>query len=264
MRRIIIASLGLTALAACGPSGGLVGVGLSDWATETGFGHIGTSVVCLGSDAGERGWEFSEEEGALVIAGTVISDERNNAQIGNMDTCWAPPGRVITIEGPEGVHYRVGYRWQSESLGDMTPDIAVEPGEPIRLTYRTTESSGAAGFSIVADDEIVYAMESGRGAPALRSDDLPGMTVRTGEPLVSSEDDCGRFVTNTLTFESDSGDSRELAPGEDTPFTPGSESQSDEPERSLLLCNINSFEYSDDACSEGVSEESWILYGRYN
>ncbi len=264
MRRIVIASIGLSTLAACGPSGGLFGVAMEDWAVETGFGHIGTSVVCLGSDAGERGWDFSEEDGALVIAGTVVSDEESHAQIGNMDSCWAPPGRVITIEGPEGIHYRVGYRWQSDSLGNVTPDMAVEAGEQVRLTYRSTETPGAAGFSIVAEDEIVYAMESGRGSAALHSDDLPGMTVRTGEKLVSAEDDCGRYATNTLTFESDSGDSRDLAPGEDTPFTPGSESESDEPERSLLLCNINSFEYSDDACSEGISEESWILYGRYN
>ena len=185
MRACLLSGLGLSLLIGCGPAGGLTGVGLADWAEETGFGHIGTSVVCLGADDVRAADVYRDGQDGWRVTGRVIEEGTDRRSPGNLDPCWGPPGRSVIVETAEGVRFEVGYRWQSHSLGDMTPEMPVAPGDEIEVVYRMGEAAGSAGFVVLAEDELIYAVESGRDSTALTEEDLPGFRVTRGEVMAS-------------------------------------------------------------------------------
>ena len=253
MNRILVSLVGLATLAACGPAS----LGMAGLATQPvlqdGFGHVGTSVVCLGSDIGDRAWEF-QQGGAWTIDGRVVSDASDHGQVGNVDPCWSAPSRVLMVQDDQGITWAVGYRWQSRSLGDVTPAIDVQPGDEVTLTYRPGSEAGSAGFVVTQrdSDELAYAMESGRGGRALQDDDVPGVQVTTGERVgFNATDECGDETAVTLRFSTDSGDEEELPPGGDAQLEVG--------ESDHTLCNINSFEVTGSDCGQ-IEEKSWIVF----
>ena len=253
MKRILLSLAGLGALVACGPAT----LGMAGLATQPvlqdGFGHVGTSVVCLGSDIEDRAWEF-QQDGAWSIDGRVVYDQAETAQIGNVDPCWSAPSRVLVIEDEQGITWAVGYRWQSRSLGDVTPSIEVQPGDEVTLTYRPGAEAGSAGFVVTERETqaLAYAMESGRGGRALLDDDVPGVRVSTGDQVgFNATDECGDETAVTLRFSTDDGDEEELPPGGDAQLEVGDEDHT--------LCNINSFEVSGSDCGQ-IEEKSWIVF----
>ena len=248
--RHLALGLGLGGLVGCGAVGGMAGMSMGE---ALSYGHIGTSVVCLGSDAGDRAWDW-QENGAWNIRGTVVSDEHDNRSVGNVDPCWGPPSRVITIEDDDGVTWAVGYRWHSNSMGDSTPATGFEPGDEVAVTYRPGAEPGAAGFAVFgSDEELAYAMESGRQVRALQDGDIPGLTVTEGSPVGSGTTDDGCEQTAwTLEFETDSGDTSSLPPGGDDQLEIG-----DSDDNQYTLCNINSYT---SACPGDTPESSWILF----
>lgn len=238
-------------LSACG-----VGpTALMVWANQTNFGHIGTSVVCIGAnqdvDLGA--------DGAFHISGTVVDETASELDVGNLDACWGAPARVLTVQDAQGVIWKVGYRWQSSSLGDVTPEILVTPGEEIAVLYRPGARPGAAGFAVHhADDGLLYAMESGRGTGGLEPDDIPEMYVERGQTLGVEQHACGDIQAESIVFVSASGDQAELGPGEDTPMEVSDGAGS----TTLTLCNINAVDVPE-ACEAEVethSEHSWVLF----
>jgi len=245
-------ALGLTlgGLVGCGAVGGMAGLSMGE---ALSFGHIGTSVVCLGSDAGERAWDW-QQDGAWNIQGTVVSDERDARAVGNVDPCWGPPSRVITIEDDEGVTWAVGYRWHSNSMGDSTPATDLEPGDTVSVVYRPGDEPGSAGFALFNEDErLQYAMESGRMSRGLQDGDIPGLTVTEGNTVGSGTTDEGCPQTAfTLEFATEGGDTSSLDPGGDDRLVIEEGSDDD-----YTLCNINSYR-SD--CAQDVPESSWILF----
>lgn len=251
--RLPLAIAGLSfGLSACGfgPTALMV------WANQTNFGHIGTSVVCLGANQAVS----AEEDGAYRISGTVLREQASENNIGNLDACWGAPSRVLTVEDEQGVVWKVGYRWQSNSLGDTTPEVRVTPGEAIEVLYRPGELQGAAGFAVHhAEDGLLYAMESGRGTTGLEAQDIPELTVERGQTVGVEDLDCGEIQAETIVFVSQTGDEAELGPGEDTPME-----VSTDPELStiLTLCNINAVEVplSCEEPTQAQTEHSWVLF----
>lgn len=239
-------------LTGCSMPGGA----MLQWVSETGFGHIGTSVVCLGSDLGEDAGDAAQIDGSYRFSGTVLSEgPAPESDFSNVDACWGAPSRALAIQDQDGHTWMVGYRWESNSIGDTTPAIKVSPGETVTLTYRSGSMEGSAGFAVHNQDEgLLYAMESGRGTPGLEPDDVPELAVTPGE-IVGSEDlDCGRIAVRTMDFETDSGDSAQVGPGEDTPL------QVDADGRTLTLCNINAVEVPQTCEDHGYSERSWVVF----
>lgn len=246
--RHLAVGLSLGALVGCGAVGGMAGMSMGE---ALSYGHIGTSVVCLGSDAGDRAFDW-QEDGAWQIDGTVISDESDSRSVGNLDRCWGPPSRVITIEDDQGVTWAIGYRWHSNSMGDTTPQIDLEDGDPVSFVYRPGETDGSAGFGVFQEEQLVYAMESGRNARALQDGDIPGLTV-TGGAVVgagTTDDGCDQTAW-TIDFETESGDTSSLPPGGDDQLV------IEEGTDGYTLCNINSYT---SACEGDVPETSWILF----
>ena len=251
--RLPLAIAGLSlGLSACGVGPNALMV----WADQTNFGHIGTSVVCLGANQAVT----ADEDGAFRISGTVLREQPSENNVGNLDTCWGAPSRVLTVEDEDGVLWKVGYRWQSNSLGDTTPEIKVSPGEAIEVLYRPGELQGSAGFAVHhAQDGLLYAMESGRGAAGLASQDIPELTVERGQTVGTEDLDCGQVQAETIVFVSQTGDTAELGPGEDTPMEVSSDS---EQSTTLTLCNINAVEIptSCEEPTQAQSEHSWVLF----
>ncbi|HJN74407.1 MAG TPA: hypothetical protein QGF58_10790 [Myxococcota bacterium] len=247
--RHLVLGLSLGGLVACGAVGGMAGMSMGE---ALSYGHIGTSVVCLGSDAGDRAWDW-REDGAWNIQGTVVSQDRDGRSVGNVDPCWGPPSRVIVIEDEAGATWALGYRWHSNSMGDTTPEISVEEGDTVSVVYRPGETPGSAGFAVFdEDDSLVYAIESGRAGRGLQDHDVPGLTVNTGEVVGSGTTDDGcEQSAYTLEFETATGDTSSLPPGGDDRLV------IDEGTSGYTLCNINSYE-SD--CDNDVPESSWILF----
>lgn len=253
-----IRPLPLLGMAALGLSLSACGVGptaLMVWANQTNFGHIGTSVVCLGATEDTR----VDADGAFHIAGTVIDETESELDVGNLDACWGAPARVLTLEDKAGVRWKVGYRWQSSSLGNITPEILVTPGEEIEVLYRPGAVPGAAGFAVHhASDGLLYAMESGRGSAGLAPNDIPEMQVERGQVLGVEDLSCGEIQAESIVFVSATGDQAELGPGEDTPM----EVEDSEGTSTLTLCNINAIEVpaSCEDAAETQSEHSWVLF----
>ena len=250
--RLPLAIVGLS----IGLSGCMIGpAALLVWAGSN-FSHVGTSVVCLGADQAVT----ADEDGAYRISGTVLREQSSQNNIGNVDPCWGAPSRVLTVEDEAGVVWKVGYRWQSHSMGDSTPQVLVSPGEAIELLYRPGDLQGAAGFAVHhEEDGLLYAMESGRGSPGLQAQDIPELTVERGETVGVEDLECGQIQAQTIVFVSQTGDEAEVGPGEDTPMEVSSD-----PELStkLTLCNINAVEIPA-SCEEPVqaqSEHSWVLF----
>ena len=239
-----------------GLSGCMIGpAALLDWAGSN-FSHVGTSVVCLGADQAVT----ADEDGAYRILGTVLREQSSQNNIGNVDSCWGAPSRVLTVEDEAGVIWKVGYRWQSHSMGDSTPQVQVSPGEAIDLLYRPGDLRGSAGFAVHhEEDGLIYAMESGRGSAGLQVQDIPELTVERGETVGTEDLECGQIQAQTIVFVSQTGDEAEVGPGEDTPME-----VSDDPGLStkLTLCNINAVEIpaSCEEPAQAQSEHSWVLF----
>lgn len=253
MRRLVLASAVLVpALMACGPAGGLYGIGMTERVETTGFGHLGTSVVCLGSEAGDRAWELADEDGRFLIEGTVVRQVDTTADVGNVDPCWNGPSQALVVRDALGLEWVVGYRWQSSSMGDVTPWIPVEDGDTISVTYKTGPVEGGAGFVVRADDDrMVFALESGRGGTALTTAEIPALTVERGAEVGVNDDVSGTQRAFAMRFMSnETGEEADLPPGGDAPLSVESGGES------LTLCSINSYEIED---SE-AGETSWILF----
>lgn len=246
--RFVFALVSLAALSACVPST----TGVLGWAENTGFGHLGTSVVCLGASDGNAS---PDADGAWRIHGTVVSEGDDTRDIGSLEPCWRAPSRVLTVEDEAGITWQVGYRWQSDSLGDVTPTLHAEPGEAVDVLLRPGTSAQANGFAAFRGEELVYAMESGRGSSALANGDIPNLQVTGGERISGGDDGCGAVDAVVMEFLTTSGDTASLAPGEDSPL----EVDEGDP---MTLCNIDSFEYdpAQRTCSDGVPETSWVMF----
>jgi hypothetical protein len=222
-----------------------IGIGMS----EPGMaGFTGTSLVCLGSDA-----ELSDEEiseGLYEINGRV-NGTYNASDIGfddNVVPCWTQPEVVFEIEDVDGNTWQVGYAWMDGSGWDMTPWVSAREGSRVDVTVRHEVGTEAAGFVVSRNDELLYVLESGRGARGFRSDDVPGLAVNRHDDLGTIDTDCGSASRFAIELESDD-DRLVLYPGEDTGFETGGES--------LTVCSIEAIEYEDD-CNTG--ELSYVMF----
>lgn len=246
--RFVFALVSLSALTGCMPAAGF----LFGWGSTTGMGHLGTSVVCMGTSDGNA---TPDADGAWRFSGAVLSEAEDLRDIGSHEPCWSAPSRVLTVEDDAGAVWQVGYRWQSDSLGDVTPPVLVEPGERVDVVLRSGVSARSAGFAVFGEDKLHYAMESGIGSPALTNGDIPNLTVNSGERISGVHDGCGQVEAVVVEFSTTSGDVAALAPGEDSPL----EVDAEDP---MVLCNIDSFEYDDaqPACADGAPETSWVMF----
>lgn len=246
--RLVLALVALPILTSCVPAT----VGAISWVANTGFGHLGTSVVCLGVSDGSA---VPDEDGAWRFSGRVVSEGPDTRDIGSHEPCWSEPSRVLVVEDEAGTLWQVGYRWQSDSLGDVTPTLYAEPGETVDVILRPGTSAMANGFAVLRGDELLYAMESGRGSPALQDGDIPNLSVASGERIAGVDDGCGQTRAVVVDFLTATGDNASLAPGEDAQL----EVNEGDP---MTLCNIDSFEYDEatERCSDGVPETSWVMF----
>ncbi len=212
--------------------------------------YDGTSVVCLSVDDPEA---VEMLDGAWVIDGRAISDAANTEDLsGNLVDCADLAMRVLEVRDASGQLWTLGYSWTTEDGWDRTPAIGIRSGEPVSLTVRADPDSQAAGFVVTSDDQLLYAMESGRGGEGLVAEDLTDLAVTVGNEVTTTTGDCGEERTyTTLDFTSD-GDRERLGPNGDGALMVDSEY--------LTVCNITSFDVTAPGECDVAGETSWMLF----
>ena len=161
--------------------------------------------------------------------------------------------RVLEVRDASGLHWTLGYSWTSSEGWDLTPAIGVLSGNPVSLTVRADPTSEAAGFVVLVDDELLYAMESGKGGQGLAADDLDMLEVAEGSEMISTAGDCGEERTY-VSLDFTSGDDRErLGPNGDGSLVVDG--------NSYTICNITSYSVTtpEEGCDD-AGETSWMLF----
>jgi len=213
--------------------------------------NYGQSVVCLGTTGDAE--SVTDENGLLSIKGKVLreSEFRTGSNLlENVQPCWQDPSRILVVEDENGHIWQLGFSWLDAEGWDMTPEIWLSDGEEIEVLFRYDALSDSAGFGLYNNDRILYALQSSRDGEGLMPDDLPELRVDT-HPLNSEWDDgCGLRQDMVQAFQTDA-ESIEMGPGGDSSVQIDDEH--------YILCNIDSFNYSDDSCGD-ASENSWILF----
>ena len=208
----------------------------------------GSGVVCLRSDSG-----VAAEDGLYNLRGRVISDEVASGFTGNVIPCAEAAGRVLTVQSNDGETYQLGYAWRDSSGWDMTPWANISRGDTVELVVRQSlEDTESAGFALFqANGSLVYVLEASRGAQALTSGDIPGLSYRIGEDVGSyATEGCGDRLSLTVEFETDAGMTT-MYEGEDFGMQVGDEY--------MTTCSIASYEYTE-ACDEPAAEVSWVMF----
>ena len=156
--------------------------------------------------------------------------------------------RILTVSDDRG-DWRVGYGWSVDGL-DVTPAIALAPGDPVDLLFRA--SDGAAGLVLRSRGHLIAAIEVGVGGPALDDGDLPALVIGEG-PVVGSETDaCGRKVSREVRFVVDGADTASLEPVDDAAITfEGAP---------ITAWALASWGWQDATCDQVEGELSWALW----
>ena len=213
--------------------------------------YDGTSVVCLAVDDDTL---VAPVDGAWRLEGRAVSDVANTAELdGNLVPCTEAPMRVLEIRDDQGQHWYLGYSWTTQDGWDRTPAIGIRSGEPVALTVRADPDSEAVGFVVTERDELLYAMESGRGGQGLLAQDLGALTVTEASEVTTTTSECGDERTYvSLDFEAD-GDRERLGPNGDGALVVDGEY--------YTVCNITSYTVTEpaDACDVG-GETSWMMF----
>ncbi len=213
--------------------------------------YDGSSVVCLSVDDPSA---VALLDGAWLIEGRAVSDTVNtNTMEGNLVPCSEEPMRLLEVRDASGYHWTLGYSWTSNDGWDRTPAIGILSGEAVSITVRADPASEAAGFVVLRDDDLIYAMESGKGGQGLVADDLDLLDVTEGTQVATTTGDCGEERTYvSLDFTSDD-DRERLGPNGDGSLIVEGDY--------YTVCNITSYSVTsaEGGCEED-GEMSWMLF----
>ena len=220
------------------------------------MGSDGSSTVCLGTQ-----FELSADELAASeynLSGTYLGTFEIPAGAEGWDNvvpCAVAPRQRALIRDSQGRTWSVGFAWLMGGW-DSTPWPSAPEGQAVDAIVRVDRSTGsqAAGFAMMVDGQPLYVIESGRNGRGLQDGDVPGMTFATGDVATTFEGDCGEQQVITQLFESESGGSLVMMPGEDTGYEVG--------DNLMTTCSINSWRATDaSACESGlVAESSFVMF----
>ena len=248
MRVIALTTL-LASMTGCTFASGAL-VGMSLWGDPLGPGTSmfqagpGTAVVCVGSTDPAIDADFER----LEARGSVRYEVDPARLDFDLVPCHEEPADAVVIE-TDGGELAIGYAWVLQDGSDYTNMVYGFEDEARVVVTRGEGDS--VGFAVWEEQDLIYAMESGRdGSSGL--DEEVGLSVEETEVVGVTEDDCGTVTRSTLHIVSESSEVR-LNPGEDRIFD-------DEDARVSWACNIDSWEREGDCPDEPTSELSWMVF----
>lgn len=161
----------------------------------------GYTTACLSAPAGVVLASDSDET-TFDVDGTLTAVDIDGGAFEDSFGCWETPELGFTVEDADGCQWTVGYG-VTDGNGDLVaPMIQAVPGDEVHLTYRHIESWGrASGFVLEDEEGLVAAVEQGTWGPALRNEDLPGLTVSVGDEVYRTREECGTFAHHEIVFD---------------------------------------------------------------
>lgn len=204
----------------------------------------GTAVVCVGSTdpAIDADFEVLEARGEIEYDLDPADFEFD------LVPCHQDPVDAIRVE-TDGGHVVVGYAWVLADGSDYT-NLVYGFSDRGRLVVTQGEGD-SVGFGIWEDQDLIYAMESGRGGTSPLAEEV-GLEVVEGNVVGVTEDDCGTVTRTSLEITSSTSDVS-LNPGEDRTFD-------DEDASIYWACSIDAWEREGDCPDETPSEISWMVF----
>ena len=130
----------------------------------------------------------------IDLSGTVVA----------LDDGTTECSRSVTVENANGNRLSVGLTVKDAEDLDITPNIDLQQGDSVVLTYRDRVVWGSvSGFVIYEDQTLVLAAEEGTWGGALKDVDL-GFTVSlSAEPIAVKRTECVTTEGYALLFEGD-------------------------------------------------------------
>jgi len=244
MRVLILGALAASLTGCTFASGALLGTALwGEMPAGTSMFHAGpgTAIVCVGSTdpAIEADFDRLEARGGVRY-------ELDPAELDfNLVPCHDEPMDALAVE-TEGGEVLIGYAWQLQDGSDYT-NMVYGWEDEARLVVTRGEGD-AVGFAVWEQQDLVYAMESGRGGRTDLAAEVD-LSIVEGDTVGVIEGDCTTTRTS-VQITSESSDVT-LMPGEDKFF--------DDPDaRVSWACSIDA-RTSEGDCDE-PSELSWMVF----
>jgi len=189
------------------------------------------------------------------LAGDVIE-----VRDGTAEDCgtagWATPSRVVVVMLPNDALAHVGFT-VTEDGRDVTPDLDLEDGDAVDVTFVHTQGWGEDHGLVVTEAEkgLVFAAEEGWQTDLLALEDSPldGLlnVDDAGAYGPTRADECGQVRSHRLTFEADA--SLDLEANASSPIEVAGEA--------LTARNAGSWDFEGTVgCTDTWGPESWVVY----
>jgi len=161
----------------------------------------GETAVCIVSD-GAVFDTSSDEFFTFDVSGTLTAWGSATEILG--DAC-GQVDKAFTLRDEAGVDWSVGYAVRNSDGETVTPEPLEDlVGSSVTMRYKAVRSFGEAdGFAISEGGTLLAAVEQGTWGPALEEEDVPGLSVTSGEPVYELEDDCGTQSYSKIVFTGD-------------------------------------------------------------
>jgi hypothetical protein len=142
-----------------------------------------------------HGIENSGDDTSLDVSGSV-----SNVNDGTTD-CAAE----VTLESDTNEAWTFGITVTSENDEDITPELDLEIGDAVDLSYRYRMVWGSVAGMVISDaDGLVLAADQGSWGEALSDEDTPGFTVsRSADPVAVEQTACEPMEGYAIIFEGD-------------------------------------------------------------